>query len=268
MLVSGWARISCQNNPNSRITWHNVTLSFSFTTRELRDDPWPRYRDQLEQLDIKYIADYDIALTTHVMAKKRNTSKGLQALINGKYIIIESFISALVEAARQGSGGDAEPSPLERDFDGAWPNALEHLPPRGEEPSDRPISTYAPDERRLDVFDGYTFIFYETKQYENLFAPITNGKGKALLREVVAGETQIDDFVRYVKEVAGEKGLGEFEDGSEGKGVVVVRYAPSKGEGDGVVFQLSGFSLAPPGPATHQPARTFSTPSWQSSPPC
>ena len=35
----------------------------------------------------------------------------------------------------------------------------------------------------------------------------------------------------YVKGVAGEKGLGEFEDGSEGKGVVVVKFNPSKGAG-------------------------------------
>ena len=41
----------------------------------------------------------------------------------------------------------------------------------------------------------------------------------------------MDDFVRYVKSIAGEKGLGSFEDGSEGKGVVLVRYIPAKGSG-------------------------------------
>ena len=41
--------------------------------------------------------------------------------------------------------------------------------------------------------------------------------------------TKLEDFIRYVKDVAGEKGLGEFEDGSEGRGVVVVRYQPVKG---------------------------------------
>jgi len=188
-------------------------------------------RDQLEPLDIKYIAEYDMSLTTHVVAKKRNTSKGLQALINGKYIVNDTFTAAIIEAAKEPDGGqNFELSPLERDFDGNWPRALDHLPPRGEEPSDRPASAYSPDERRRDIFDGYTFIFYDQKQYENLFPPITSGKGKALLKDVVPGETEVDDFVRYVKEVAGEKGLGEFEDGSEGKGVVVVKFVPAKGD--------------------------------------
>lgn len=214
-----------------RITWHPVVLSFSFTSKELRADPWATLRNRLEQLDVKYIADYDIALTTHVVSKKRNTSKGLQALINGRYIVTDTFITAIADAAASPTDGDASrPSPLERDFDGNWPDALQHLPPRGEEPSDRPAEAYAPDRRRQDIFDAYTFIFYDKKQYDNLIAAISNGKGKALLREATPGGTQIDDFIRYVKEAAGEKGLGEFEDGSEGRGVVVVRYLPDKGD--------------------------------------
>jgi nijmegen breakage syndrome protein 1 len=81
------------------------------------------------------------------------------------------------------------------------------------------------------MFDGYTFVFYEKRQYETLFAPISEGHGKVLFREVIPDETTVDDFVRYVKGVAGEKGLGEFEDGSEGKGVVIVRFNPVKGPG-------------------------------------
>lgn len=212
-----------------RITWHPVVLSFSFTGKELRNDPWVQVREQLEQLDIKYSSEYEPA-TSHVITKKRNTSKGLQALINGKYIATDTFITAVVEAATTPADEDASaPSALERDFDGNWPNPLKHLPPRGEEPSDRPVEAYGPDDRRLEVFDDYTFVFYEQKQYETLFPVITTGKGKALLKEVSPGETDIDDFIRYVKGVAGEKGLGSFEDGSEGRGVVVVRYLPAKG---------------------------------------
>ncbi|KAM7191128.1 hypothetical protein V8F20_009446 [Naviculisporaceae sp. PSN 640] len=212
-----------------RIVWQPIVLSFSFTSKELRADPWTTLRDSLEQLDIKFSAEYE-EQTTHVVSKKRNTSKGLQALINGKYIVTDSFISAVVDAAAVPEGeGQGTSSALELDFDGSWPNALEHLPPRGEEPSDRPVESYAPDSRRRDVFEGYTFVFYEKKQYENLFPAITHGKGKALLKEVIPGETNVEDFIRYVKGVAGEKGLGSFEDGSEGRGVVVVRYMPSKG---------------------------------------
>ncbi|KAK0714239.1 hypothetical protein B0T21DRAFT_297397 [Apiosordaria backusii] len=209
-----------------RIQWHPVVLSFSFTSKELRADPWTKLRDDLEQLDIKYSAEYETT-TTHVVSKKRNTSKGLQALINGKYIVTESFINAIIAAATLPEDAEeGSSSALEQDFDGEWPNALDHLPPRGEEAVERPSTAYAPDDRRLEVFDGYTFVFYDKKQFDNLLSPITSGKGKALLNAVTPGQTDIDDFIRYVKGVAGEKGLGSFEDGSEGKGVVVVRYIP------------------------------------------
>jgi hypothetical protein len=209
-----------------RLFWHPVVLSFSFTSKELALDPWVKLRAHLEQLDIKYLADYDMQWTSHVVTKKRNTSKGLRALINGRYIVADTFIKAIAAAA---SADAAQKSALELDYDENWPDALQHLPPRGEEPGNRPIESYGPDERRAEIFDGYTFVFYERKQYDNLFNVIANGKGKVLVKEAVAHETQVEDFVQYVKNVAGEKGMGSCEDGSEGRGVVVVRYAPSKG---------------------------------------
>lgn len=128
---------------------------------------------------------------------------------------------------------DAEegtPSALESTFDEAWPNSIDYLPPRGDEPTQRPATDYAPDERRQEVFAGYSFVFYNQKQHENLAPVIQWGKGKAFYKEVVEGVTEVDDFVHYVKGVAGEKGPGSFEDGSDGKRIVVVRYAPGKGE--------------------------------------
>lgn len=215
------------------ISWQPIVLSFSFTSKELRstapDDPqnpWTRLRRDLEPLDIKFVAEFRRDQTTHVVAKKRNTSRGLQALVSGAYIVTDSFLEVLVAAAAHGS--------LESDWDAAWPNALDHLPPRGDEPSNRPSSTYGPDPRRANIFEGYTFVFYDQKQYDNLLPPISNGRGKALLLSgddaVLPGHTQVDDFVRFVKGVAGEPGMGEFEDGSAGRGVVVVRYVPAKGD--------------------------------------
>ncbi|KAB5584877.1 hypothetical protein GE09DRAFT_6274 [Coniochaeta sp. 2T2.1] len=212
-----------------RVIWQPVIFSFSFTGKELRNDPWAKLREDLEQLDIKYSAEYH-NVTSHVVSKKRNTSKGLQALISGKFIVTDSFTTAVVQAATTGDGEEAGAvSALEGDYDGNWPNPLDHLPPRGEEPSDRPAEAYSPDERRREVFDGYTFVFYEKKQYDNLFPVVTTGKGKAVLKEVFSGEADLDDFIGYVKGLAGEKGLGSFEDGSEGRGVVLVRYLPAKG---------------------------------------
>ncbi|KAI0876956.1 hypothetical protein GGS24DRAFT_449628 [Hypoxylon argillaceum] len=214
--------------PLFRITWFPVVLSFSFTSNQLRANPFTRLRQSLEQLDIKLLSDYDVKLTTHVVSKKRNTPKGLQALINGKYIVNDGFVDAIVNATSPETPNDgAATSLLEQDFDVNWPDPTHFLPPPGEEPVPRQPEAFAPNPARAELFDGYTFVFYEKKQYDSLLAPITNGKGKALLNVVVAGETQIDDFIRYVKGVAGEKGLGEFEDGSEGKGVVVVKWMPS-----------------------------------------
>lgn len=211
-----------------RITWFSVIFTFSFTNKELQTDPLTGLRQQFEQLDIKLLTDYNIEHTTHVVSRKRNTAKGLQALINGKYVVTETFLDAITKAAEVTEA--SEPSLLEQDFGTNWPSAMDHLPPRGGEPVQHPDAIYAPDAGRKDVFEGYTFIFYDKTQYSNLMAPITNGGGKAIFEIIKPGETVTDDFVRYVKEVAGEKGLGSFEDGSEGKGVVLVRYLPAKGE--------------------------------------
>ncbi|KAF4340885.1 campothecin resistance conferring [Fusarium beomiforme] len=211
------------------ISWEPVVFAFSFTSKELQTDPLTTFRKRFEQLDIKLVAEY-VNSTTHVVSKKRNTAKGLEALINGKHIVTETFLDAVEEAGSLPDGADAtDLSPLEQDFNQYWPDAMQHLPPRGGEPVQHPDSTYAPDPGRRDVFEGYTFIFYDQVQYNNLLKPITSGGGKGFLRNVIPEETSVDEFVQYVKSVAGEKGLGAFNDGSEGKGVVVVRFVPSKG---------------------------------------
>ncbi|PNP58494.1 hypothetical protein THARTR1_01510 [Trichoderma harzianum] len=215
----------------SRLKWHPAVFTFSFTNKELQTQPLTSLKERFEQLDIKLLTDYSIKHTTHVISKKRNTAKGLQALINGKYIVTETFLDAISSVTELSNGADSqESSSLETDFDKFWPNAMEHLPTRGSEPVQHPDDMYAPDDRRRDVFEGYTFIFYSQIQYDNLMAPITNGGGKAMLHPIEPEETRADDFVRYVKGVAGEKGSGSFNDGSEGKGVVLVRFLPAKGE--------------------------------------
>lgn len=188
-------------------------------------DPLVNYRNRLEDLDIKAVIPYVIGVTTHVVSTKRNTAKGLQALVNGKYIVTETYIDALVYATTPENLDELESlSPLEEDFDANWPNALEHLPAKSKEPSERPSEDFLPNTQRGNVFEGYTFVFLDTTQFETLQAPITNGGGKAVSFIPDPGKTTAEEIVRYVKSVAGEKGLGEFEDGSEGKGVVVVRF--------------------------------------------
>ncbi|KAM3084074.1 hypothetical protein ACMFMG_001818 [Clarireedia jacksonii] len=211
-----------------RFTWVPVALTFSFTSKELKGKPYEALYKTLGPLDIKVLLEYVRGVTTHVVVKKRNTSKGLQALINGKYIVnSDPFTEALLAAATAEEDGT---SPLEKDFEGNFPDALQFLPERGSEPTDEPATSYGPVPARANMFEGYTFVFYDKSQFETLLAPITDGRGKALYREVIPFDTAVNDFVRYVKDVAGEKGDGSFEDGSEGKGVVVVRYNPVKGD--------------------------------------
>jgi hypothetical protein len=157
-----------------------------------------------------------------VLATKRNTPKGLQALINGKYIVTESYIDAIVYAATPEVLDYAQSlSPLEQDFDGSWPDPMEHLPPQGKEPTTRPATAYVPDERRKDVFEFYTFVFSDRNQFDTLQPPIANGHGKALFYQLDGGKTTVNEFMQFVKGLADDKGLDGFGDTSPG-GVVVV----------------------------------------------
>ena len=177
-------------------------------------DPLAHVRSRLEDLDIKTIIPYVVEQTTHVVQSKRNTAKGLQALINGKYIVQDSYIDALVYATTPSDLENLESlSPLEADFDAAWPDATEHLPPPGKEPVNRPAAAFSPDPARLSVFEGYTFIFGDSSQFDNLQAPINNGQGKALLCQVEDGVTTAADIVQSMKNAAGDKGVGSDRHG-------------------------------------------------------
>ncbi|KAF7918621.1 hypothetical protein BELL_0212g00200 [Botrytis elliptica] len=212
-----------------RITWCPVALSFSFSPKELKANPLEALYATFGPLDVKVLTEYERDVTSHVVVKKRNTAKGLRALINGKYIVDnDPFIKAIIDATTPEPDGTCN---LEKDFKNNFPDAVQYLPERGTEPTDEPATSYAPDLSRQTMFDDYTFVFYDKAQFETLLAPITDGRGKALYREVTPTQTPVNDFVRYVKNVAGEKGVGEFEDGSEGKGVVVVGFYPTRGEG-------------------------------------
>jgi hypothetical protein len=187
-------------------------------------------RTRLEPLDIKTVIPYVIEKTTHVVATKRNTAKGLQALINARYIVTDTFVDSLALAATPELPDYPESlSPLEVDFDKNWPDELSHLPAQGKEPSQRPSLFFAPNPERANVFEGYTFVFCDRVQYENLHSPIANGGGKALLFELRMGETTAEEVVRYVKNAAGDKGSGELDNRGSGQGVIVVRFRGKKG---------------------------------------
>lgn len=206
-----------------------MVLTLSASSKQVRgEDPLAHVRSRLEDLDIKTIMEYIVDHTTHVVQRKRNTAKGLQALVNGKYIVDDSYIDALVYAATPSDLENVESlCPLETDFELAWPDPNQHLPPPGKEPTQRPAAAFAPKSARLNVFDGYTFIFGDPAQFENLQGPINNGQGKALFYQVEDGVTTAVDIVRFMKKAAGGKGVGSERHGSGG--VVLVRFR-SKGD--------------------------------------
>lgn len=206
-----------------RIRWHPVVFSFHFTKPELEQGAVATIQAVLEPLDIKFLVDAKTTLgVTHVVEKTKNRSRVVEALVNGLLVVHQTFVDAIAKAAKPTTDSDPETSPLELDFAGNWPDATKYLP-TGEGWSD---ALFAPNPARREIFDGYTFIFYDAANHAKLLPAITSAKGKALLCRVVPGQTDVDEFIRYVKSNAGEKGLGEFEDGSEGKGVAVVRHLP------------------------------------------
>ncbi|OAX77719.1 hypothetical protein ACJ72_07979 [Emergomyces africanus] len=204
-----------------RIKWDPVVLSFSVPSKA--KDPLKQALSSLENLDIKTVIPYVVDRTTHVVQSKRNTAKGLQALINGRYIVNKSYVEAIVYAATpRDLGSDEALCPLEEDFDAAWPDPTQYLPPRGKEPTQQPDAAYQPNPSRVNVFEGYTFIFCDGNRFEDLQGPITSGHGKALLYEVEKGRTTAEDIIGYWNQVAGNKGLGHFY-GSGGVGLVQFR---------------------------------------------
>ncbi|KAL8761245.1 MAG: hypothetical protein Q9184_002625 [Pyrenodesmia sp. 2 TL-2023] len=210
--------------------------SHTFHSKEIKSgkDPLVALRIRLEDTDIKVINAYVLGSTTHVVHSKRNTPKGLQALINAKYIVADSFVDALIYATTPTDlDQDESLSPLEEDYDGNWPDEMQHVPPKGKEPNERPVEKFAPNPERSTVFEGYTVVFCEKNQFDSLQSTINNGGGKALYFELRSGKTTTDELVGYIKNAAGEKGLGDLQGGSEGKGVVVVKFrGPHKDDFD------------------------------------
>ncbi|ERF76581.1 hypothetical protein EPUS_05854 [Endocarpon pusillum Z07020] len=207
------------------IKWQPVCLSFFLTSKEKKSpDPLRVKRDLLEPLDIKTIQPFVSNQTTHVVATKRNTVPGLQALISGKHIVDHSYVDALVFAATPDDlEEDENLSPLEQDFDAAWPDPVPHLPPQGREPTEKPPESYSPDSTRENVFEGWTFVFLEPGQYETLLPAITTGHGKGLLYNLEPGKTTAEDVVTYMRNAAGEKGVGSFSQSTNEGGVIMVK---------------------------------------------
>lgn len=188
------------------ITWEPCNLTLNLLKKEIKAGLLKTKQSRVQPLDIKATSDFILDQTTHVVASKRNTAKGLQALIAGKYLVSESYLDALDYAATPTTLSQEENlSPLELDFDTAWPDPKHHLPPPGREPTISPVESYQPDPNRTNIFKGYTFVFGDQTQFDNLLPVVTTGHGKALFFKVDNVNTSVDDLLRFVHNTAGQK---------------------------------------------------------------
>ncbi|KAK5070705.1 hypothetical protein LTR70_010660 [Exophiala xenobiotica] len=189
------------------IKWLPCTLTFGLQKKEIKSGALKNRQERVKELDIKAISDYLSTDTTHLVAQKRNTPKGLQALIEGKPIISDAYIDALVYASTPTDLQEEENlSPLEIDFDDAWPDPARYLPPAGKEPTDKPAEAYKPDPARAKVFEKHTFFFFDQTQYDVLLPPVTTGHGKALLFKANQEKTTLEEGLAYVRKTIGAHG--------------------------------------------------------------
>lgn len=210
------------------IKWVPVALTFTSLPKGAKGrskvlDP---RRQQLEQTDIKLLEDYVANQTSHVVAKKRNTSAGLQALLQGKWMVDANFVDALAAATKKegrDANGDEKRSLLEEDFQDNWPKEEAYIAPPGGEPVPRPAELLKPNPERAEIFSQYLFIMLTQYQYDDLFPVVSSGGGKALLWEVESGVSKVDDLIDYVREAAGAKRNTAFTlSQPSGKGGIVV----------------------------------------------
>jgi len=181
------------------ITWVPRVITFGLSKKEIKNGLLKAKQDQIKELDIKAVSDYLSEQTTHLVTQKRNTAKGLQALIEGKHIVTDTYIDALIYASAPADLDEEERlCALEVDFEEAWPDPAHHLPPKGKEPTERPADSYRPDPARKKIFDKYVFVFFDHVQYDQLLPPITTGHGKAVIFKPTDTSTveEAHDFVR------------------------------------------------------------------------
>lgn len=210
------------------LKWQPVVLTFTGLSKstKARSDPLETHRKKLEQSEVKLITEYVSSQTTHVIGKKRNTPPGLQALLQGRWLLAHSYVDALAQATAspgRDAGGNDRPCPLEEDFEANWPREEEHILPAALEPNPKPNEFLKPNRQRAELFANFTFIFMSQAQYDLLMPVVTSGSGKALLWDVELGSSDPKDLVSYVKEVAGAKGNGDFRLSQHtGKGGIVL----------------------------------------------
>ncbi|KAK5171803.1 uncharacterized protein LTR77_003439 [Saxophila tyrrhenica] len=203
------------------LVWKPVVLSLTHLGKKSRDGALATQRERFQNADVKLAAEYITNVTTHCIAKKRNTPGNLQALLQGRWLVTESYVDALASAVKR-SGPESE-GKLEQDFDSNWPDEMIHIVPVSSEPIAREDEYLKPNAERAEVFQNLIFVFLSQAQYDSLLSVITAGGGKAFLFELDPETTKVEDMVAFISEIAGNKRSGQFKLSQQpGKGGVIV----------------------------------------------
>lgn len=186
-----------------KIVWRPVV--FTYASKETKESK--ARSAQLHALDIKTTTDFIFGKTTHVVTQKRNLPRVLSGLVAGKHIVTGDFLDAVIDGATAttDSEGGYVPSQLEVNFDDRWPKEEEYVPPTATEPVPRPQEMLKPDSSRSEIFSNLTFVFLNQNQHDSLQDPISGGGGKVLLYELKPGQTTVQEYMDYVRSVAGKK---------------------------------------------------------------
>ncbi|KAG4306435.1 hypothetical protein PORY_000423 [Pneumocystis oryctolagi] len=162
-----------------RLFWHPVV--FTLSGIKIRD-----IQPLVESYGIKITKEY-CDMTTHVVSKQRNTAKNLQALINGVFVVANSYVNELVKTIGL----------VELNFDHGFPNPQKHVPPDNIYSSiDACPEDFMPNKCRKRLFHGLVFVFFDKKQYFTLSPPINTAGGKTVLCEDTSNIEQIITFIQ------------------------------------------------------------------------
>ncbi|KAF9698752.1 hypothetical protein EKO04_003242 [Ascochyta lentis] len=211
-----------------KIVWKPAV--FTYASKENKESK--ARSAQLHVLDIKTNTDFVFDKTTHVVTQKRNLPRVLSGLVAGKHIITGEFLDAVIKAATSAtdSEGGYVPSQLEEDFDNWWPNEDDYVPPTATEPVPRPQEMLKPDSLRSEIFSNLSFVFLSQNQHDSLQDPVSCGGGKALFFDLKVGETSVQEYVDYVRSVAGKKRTSRGD--NDKLPVVTVRLPPTSDGAD------------------------------------
>lgn len=213
------------------LRWQPVVISVTNLSRAAKqsDDPLSAPRKLLEQAGVKLSTSYITNVTTHVVAKKRNTAMGLQALLEARWLVTEAFVTALSLVCDRQDGLNSEGLPyrsrLEEDLNAAWPPEQDYVVPIGDEPVKRANELLHPRPERCNVFLDMTFVLLSQAQYDTLLPVITSGSGKAALCQYHPEETTFREVVEFIARLVGRQGDPSFklDQSPSSEAIVVVR---------------------------------------------